>query len=329
MAYHQLMHEERIRLSALRQAGHTNADMAALLSVHRSTIGRELARNASAPVPGVPAYHPGVAQRRAQRRKASANQLRRKIVETSGLATTIVDCLARYWSPEQIAGRLKRDHHGRTVVSHETIYQYVYRERRDLKRYLRCQKGKYRRRYGTLLREAKREEAKKKRIEERPMIVERRSRLGDWEGDTVLGAEKTIRILTHTDRRSRLLLATKLETATAEQTFQAILRTFQKLSKKKRQTITYDNGMEFAAHETVERDLDVAVYFARPYHSWERGTNENTNGLLRQFFPKRTPFVAITKRELARVVTLLNTRPRKTLHYQTPLEVFTGCCTST
>lgn len=329
MAYHQFTHEDRIRLSVLSLAGHTNADIAHLLGVHRSTVGRELSRNTATSVPGTHVYRPGQAQRQARQRKAAANQLRRKIVPSSALADMIAHRLRRYWSPEQIAGRLKRDRRGQTVVSPETIYQYVYRERPDLRPYLRSQKGKYRRRYGTLLRVARREEAKKKRIEERPTIVERRSRLGDWEGDTVLGQEKTIRILTHTDRRSRFLLATKLETVTADKTFQAILRTFRKLPKRKRQTITYDNGVEFAAHETLERDLRLAVYFARPYHSWERGTNENTNGLLRQFFPKRTPFGTITKQELARVVKLLNTRPRKTLHYQTPLEVFTGCCTST
>lgn len=329
MPYHHITKEERIQLAALKRAGFTNGMIAQQLGRHPSAIGRELRKNATEIAPTVFVYRPGAAHRRTKERRTVINAQRRKIIAGSDLATLIEEKLHQYWSPEQIAGRLRKERHNRTQVCHETIYRWAYEERRDLLPFLRLsRKRRFRRRHGTRERVRRREGGKKRWIEERPRIIEDRRRLGDWEGDTVLGAEKHVRLLTHTERKSGYLLVRKLHTATAEETSRSILELFQKIPKRKRHTITYDNGLEFAGHETIERDSGVTIYFARPYHSWERGTNENTNGLLRQFFPKKTPFADIRPRAIRRVVRLLNTRPRKRLRYQTPDERFMNRCCS-
>ena len=173
-------------------------------------------------------------------------------------------------------------------------------------------------------REKYREEAKKRRIDTRPEIVEKRSRIGDWEGDTIRGGDKKSAVLTHVDRKSGYLIANRLERALAEKVRTITSAEFSKLSKKKLYTSTYDNGSEFSEHETTEMWLKTAIYFAYPYHSWERGTNENTNGWLRQFFPKGTDFTKITDFDLQKAVKLINNRPRKRLNYHTPQEIFSG-----
>lgn len=329
MPYHHITKEERIQLAALKRAGSTNGMIALELGRHPSTIGRELRKHAAEIAPATVVYRPGAAHRRAKERRAALNRQRRKIVSGSGLVTLIEEKLHQYWSPEQIVGRLRKERRNRNQVCHETIYQWVYRERRDLISFLRLsQKRRFRRRHGTRERARRREEVKKRWIEERPKVVETRGRLGDWEGDTVLGVEKTVRLLTHTERQSGYLIVRKLQRSTAEETSRAVRQVFSRLPKRKRHTATYDNGPEFADHETIERDSAVTIYFARPYHSWERGTNENTNGLLRQFFPKKTPFADIRPRTIARVVRLLNARPRKRLRYQTPHERFMNRCCS-
>ena len=313
--------EERIRLAALKQAGLSNKEIARELRRDKTTIGRELQRNWSV---AKKKYLPGAAQELYEQRRSAANQQFHKIIPDSELEKYIVKKLKKYWSPQQIAGRIKRKKLFKTTIIHETIYQHIYHDKPELKKYLRCTKGKYRRRYGTKIREKQREEAKKKRIDERPAVVESRQRIGDWEGDTIVGGEKTIHILTHADRKSGLLMADKASDVTAPAIRRLTVERFNKLPKKKRQTITYDNGVQFAEHETTERDLNIPIYFAYPYHSWERGTNENTNGLLRQFFPKKSAFKHVTQQHLDRIVKLINTRPRKRHNYATPEEVFGG-----
>lgn len=321
MPHHHISKDERVQIAALKRAGHTNGAIACALGVHRATIGRELSRNSTALGPLVSVYRPGAAHRVARGRRALANAHRKKLTETT-LATAVEERVRRYWSPDQIAGRLRRERPRRTL-SAETIYQWIYQERRDLIPFLRlAHKRRYRRRYGTRIRAQRRELAKKKWITERPPVVEERTRLGDWEGDTVLGIEKTVRLLTHTERKSGLVLARKLDTLRAATVRRAVVQSFAGIPKRKRQTVTYDNGVEFADHEMIERDSGLTIFFAHPYRSWERGTNENANGLLRQFFPKRTSFAILTPQKIGRAVRLLNTRPRKRLHYRTPLEVF-------
>ena len=217
----------------------------------------------------------------------------------------------------------RRKHHKRVAaMDGSTIYRYIKERAPHLKKFLRSQKGKYRRKYGTKIREKTRELAKKRRIDERPKVVERRGRIGDFEGDTMLGRDKRVRIVTLVDRRSGYLMAYLLPKLNAELLTKLAVQKMRQLPKEKRRTLTLDNGTEFSDWERLERQTKMTVYFAYPYHSWERGTNENTNGLLRQFFPKSMDFNCITPKELADVVKSLNDRPRKRLKFKSPKQVF-------
>lgn len=235
------------------------------------------------------------------------------------LLRTVVKLLREHYSPEQIEGTLKLK--GGTIVA-STIYRYIKERAPHLKKYLRSQKGKYRRKRGTKIREKARERAKKRRIDERPKIVERRGRIGDWEGDTMLGRDKWIRIVTLVDRHSGYLIAYLLPKLNAELLTKLAVQKLKRLPKDKRRTLTLDNGIEFSDWERLEKQTGMAIYFAYPYHSWERGTNENTNGLLRQYFPKSLDFNLITAKELADVVKRLNDRPRKRLKFKSPKQLF-------
>lgn len=321
MRYHHITSEERIKIETLRREGFNNSEIARRIGKHRSSIARELERNFAHLWSAT--YKAREAERRCKQVRHNANKTHRKIVPGSHLEIEILRGLSKSWSPEQIAGRLKKDNNERILVCHETIYRYIYYEKREYIHHLRQgHKRRYRRRYGTKIREKRREELKKKRIDARPKIVEKRERLGDWEGDTIVGQEKTTHLLTYVDRKSGYLLLNLLPQATAQMTRHITTQRFASLPKTKRHTITYDNGVQFAEHQTLERDLKIDIYFAHQYRSWERGTNENTNGLVRQFYPKRSPFKGITKKQIKHVEKLINTRPRKRLGYATPQEVF-------
>jgi len=321
MSYNHINREERIILASLLKAGHSQKFISIQLNKDPSTVSRELSRNSN--VEG--RYLPGYANAKNKERRRSANQAGRKIIIDSELEKYIFKKLKIYWSPEQISGRLKTKY-DKQIIHHETIYQWIYNKRPEFKKYLRCKKRKYRRRYGTKIREKQRELAKKKSIDTRPARVEKRSELGDWEGDTIVGGEKTTDILTHVDRKSGYLLADILKRATAENVKRSTVKRFYKIPKKKKLSITYDNGTEFSAHKTIEERTKIPIYFAHPYHSWERGTNENTNGLLKQFFPKKMPLANVCQEQVAKAVKLINNRPRKRLNYLTPDEVFKKNC---
>lgn len=319
MSYHHFTQDQRAALAALRRLGHNQQEMADEIGSSQSAVSRELSRNPASNKSGYDARRAGTA---ATIRRVKANQRFRKLVEnTPWLRQHVIRKLKIYWSPEQIAGRLNR-RRKRKIISHQAIYDFIYQERPDLKKYLRCQKGKWRRRHGTKQREKRREEAKKKRISVRPPVVEKRTRCGDWEGDTVEGAQHSGSILTHVDRKSGKVRFDKLTEGTAQEVRQKTATQMNRDPKKKRHTITYDNGTVFASHELIEHDTQMDVYFANPYHSWERGCNENANGLLRQFFPKKTSFALVNQTAVDRAERLLNTRPRKRLNYRTPNEVF-------
>lgn len=324
MSYAHLNADDRLKLEAWKEAGLSHGEIARRLGCHVSTIGRELERNGE---PRSGWYDAKKAEKLSHTRRNEANrETHAKLVAGSGLALYVEEKLRNHWSPEQIVGRLKRE--GKATVSHERIYEWIYHERKDLIRFLRhSKKRRYRRRNGTKQRELRREEAKKKRIDTRPKEIEKRKELGNWEGDTIVGKEKTQRILTHVERKSRFTCADKIEQATAESIHRTSVKRLMRFPKRKRKTSTYDNGIEFSQYEKTERDAQIKIYFAYPYHSWERGTNENTNGLLREFFPKGSPFKDVTQRDLDRAVRFLNTRPRKCLKYRTPEEVFNerGC----
>jgi len=321
MSYKHFKPSQRNELSILLRAGHTQAEAARLLGKTASAVCQELKRNPANTKTG---YDAGLAKERAKQVRIEANQRFRKIEYNIWLRTYIVRNTKKYWSPEQISGRIKKmwPNLKNRHISKDSIYTFIYEQRPDLVRYLRCQKGKYRRRYGTKIREKQREKLKKKRIDKRPKIVEKRKRIGDWEGDTIVGQEKTMHILTHVERKSGLLMADKLDRATAELTNIKTIKRFKNIPKNKKYTITYDNGSTFAAHKMIEINTGLDIYFAYPYHSWERGTNENANGLLRQFFPKKSAFAMVTQRQIDEACKLINNRPRKRLNYLTPNEVF-------
>ena len=227
---------------------------------------------------------------------------------------------------EYITDKERKEKH----IGKDSIFKFIYNQRPDLVKYLRCQKGKYRRRYGTRIREKQREALKKRRIDTRPEIIELKQRIGDWEGDTIVGKDRKPAILTHVERKSGLLFGDKLERATKETTKEKTVVRFKKIPQNKRHTMTYDNGSEFWDYELTEKETKMIIYFANPYHSWERGSNENANGLLRQFFPKKTIFATINQEQIEKAVKLINNRPRKRHNYLTPYEVFnqkTKCCT--
>jgi len=323
MSYIHITSDQRIELSALLKAGLSKKKIAEQLGLHRATLWREIKRNNR---PGKQ-YNARVAQMDLRRRRKNANSKGDKIMNNEKLRNYIIRRLKQFWSPEQIAGRIKLEM-GETIVCHETIYRFIYRQAPEFIRYLRHQKSKYRKRHGSAKRMIRAREIGKRRIDQRPLIVELRERIGDWEGDTIVGGERKTGILTHVDRKSGYLLADKLKKTHAEYVRKVTVRRFNSIPKSYRHTVTYDNGYSFAEHSITERETNTLVYFANPYHSWERGTNENTNGLLRQFYPKKTPFRNLEQEELDKVVSLINNRPRKRHNYRTPQEVISECCTS-
>lgn len=316
MAYTHLTKEQRYRIQSWQELGMSQTEMAERLSKDRSTISRELTKNRYADG----RYHAGHAQLVSNKRRAAGKRQTKKLLRDPKLWRAIVRRLKKKDSPQQVTGRRRRA--GKRYVVHETIYQFLSVERPDLIPLLRQKKGKYRRRHGTKAREKAREQAKKTWITERPASINDRSAIGHWEGDTVRGKEKTMAIGTHVERVSGYGLADKLDQATAEQMKEKTIQRFLTIPKEQRLSETDDNGTEFAAFAETERALGMTIYFALPYHSWERGTNENWNGLLRQFFPKGTSFATITQADVDEAVHNLNHRPRKRLNYLTPYEVF-------
>jgi len=266
-------------------------------------------------------YDPGDAHRKTQGRRLVANQRWRKITPGSRLESIIIDKIQnRKWAPEQIAGWLKATRKHLHVCA-QTIYDWIYTTRKDLVDHLHCRKGKYRRTRQARLRKAKRATLTAPRnIASRPKHIEARKTYGHWEGDTVHGAKHSGYIATFVERKSGYLTAQVLPkhlysssgfAGATEQCLKQIPLTYRK-------TLTLDNGPEMKHAETIERTTSTQVYYANPYHSWERGTNENTNGLLRYFFPKKSSFATLTQEQLDEAVKLINTRPRKRLNWRTP-----------
>lgn len=317
MSYKHLTSTDRARIAALKRTGHNQREIARQLGKHPTTIGRELARNKT----GRTTYNARTAGQKADARRLVANQRFRKLLPGTSLAKYVVRRLKRYWSPEQIAGRLRYET-GRSVVSYWAIYNYILAHP-HLKRYLRRLKP-YRRHWGTKKREQIRNQASKHWIDDRPEAANKRTRVGDWEGDTMVGKPGRSRLLTYADRLSGKAQAIKVPggDGLAEAIAGRTTDYFQKLPKAKRHTMTYDNGTEFSEHEHIGDRTALQVYFAHPYHSWERGTNENTNGLYRQFFPKKVDLDPVSQRDVDRATRMLNTRPRKRHQYRTPNEVF-------
>lgn len=314
MTYKHLTREERYQIHTLRRQGVSLGCIAAELGRNRSTISRELQRN-SAPT----GYKPASAHDKAMARQA----LRRNAQHFSADQWAHVEGLLRlFLSPQQVSGRLRQEQ--ALCISTESIYQRAYRNKAqggNLVSYLRCQKVRRKRyasgqeRRGTL--------ANRVGIEQRPAVVDQRSRIGDWEGDTVIGKNHKGVLLTLVERKSRYTLACQLSSRHSTGVSQAVIELLRP-HKRQCRTLTFDNGKEFAEHSFMAHCLKAKVYFAHPYCSWERGLNENHNGLLRQFFPKKTNFLKVSQHEVDDALYLLNHRPRKCLGYRTPHEVFYG-----
>jgi IS30 family transposase len=307
--YTQLTQEQRYQISALLKMDHTQIEIAKVIGVHKSTVSRELRRNR-----GLRGYRPKQAHRLAVSRR---DKSRLRI----GTSTWILieAAIRQEWSPEQVSDWLKDNHD--LQISHEWIYQHILVDKQtggDLHRHLRCQK-KRRKRYGSYDRRG----ILKNRvgIDERPAIVDTRQRLGDWEVDTLIGKGHHQAIVSLVERKSRLALLRKVESKTAQAVADAVIELMKSLPVRTH-TITADNGKEFADHERIAKDLNTDIYFAHPYSSWERGSNENMNGLVRQYFPKKRSFATITQQEINFVMDRLNNRPRKCLGFKTPNDVF-------
>jgi transposase, IS30 family len=308
--YTQLTEHQRYQISALMKAGHNQIKIAALIGVHKSTISRELRRNR-----GLRGYRPRQAHLLRQARRESCYRTR----IPSRLWTRVKRWLRDEWSPEQISDWLRKREG--TSLSHEWIYQYIYQDKADggnLHQYLRCQK-KRKKRYGSYQRRGAL--VNQVSIDKRPAIVDRKTRIGDWEVDTVIGKGHQQALVTLNERKSMYTLIAHVKRRTATAVRQAIVRLLGKM-KHRVHTITSDNGKEFAEHEVIAEQLNTRFYFAHPYASWERGLNENINGLIRQYFPKKMDFSTITQKQLNLVMKKLNNRPRKTLDSRTPYEVF-------
>lgn len=309
--YKQLTSEQRYQISALKKIGYGSSKIAKELEVHKSTISRELSRNM-----GERGYRPKQANEKAIERRTNATTRKHILAKTWEV---VEEKLRQDWSPEQVSGWLEK--HQEIRISHEWIYQYILTEKQaggDLYTHLR-QHGKRRKRYGQYDRRGKL--PNRVSIEERPQLVEQRERLGDWEVDTLVGKGHRGALVSLVERKSRYTLlqpvTQRLANLVADATI-SLLQPFTDLVH----TITGDNGKEFAEHVRIAETLKANFYFAHPYSAWERGTNENTNGLVRQYFPKKIDFSKVARSETKVVVDRLNHRPRKCLDFKSPFEVF-------
>jgi IS30 family transposase len=308
---------ERELLAIHLALGATRAAVAEELGCHPGTIRRELKRNQ---VEGT--YLPARAQALAEQRRRDSKAPWK--LERPELAAFVQEGLRQYWSPEELAGRWRKEHprQRRQWVSHQCLYDWIWSQKDQGQSWHRYLRRAYKKR-------RKRQESPGKRgrivgrvgIEERPAIVERRCRLGDWESARVVGSGSTASLASHVERKSRYTVLAKLADGKAATFNAGTVEALGRHGELPLRTLTADNGKEFSAHADLAAKLGLDVYFARPYHAWERGTNENTNGLVRQFFPKGLDLRRVTPRQVRHVERLLNNRPRKRLGYRTPLEV--------
>lgn len=321
MSYAHISSHERYVIYHLLLWGLSYREIGRRLNRHHTTISREADRNGRV----FGCYWNEPAQEWADERKHKARHHRKQ--QNKRLYNYVIHRIKKDWSPEEIAGRLEsdypKDHAMR--VSIECIYKWIYsdaQEQGHLFNHLRRHHKKRRKqhKYGSLRGLI----PDRVSISERPAVVEERERVGDWEGDTVEGEKGTAHIATHVDRKSRYLMASKLSDKKAGTMANKTIKLFYKIPKIFRKTLTLDNGKEFAAFKKIEDKTGLDVYFADPYSPWQRGTNENTNGLLRQYLPKGSDLRLISDEQLASVVKKINNRPRKCLNYRTPHEVFFG-----
>lgn len=311
--YTQLTEGQRYQISVLMKNDFTKAAIACEIGVHPSTISREVSRNR-----GARGYRPKQANKTALQRRHEAPKARRM---SKSIQSRVAEYLRLEWSPEQISAHLKSE--GGDWVSHETIYRFVLEDKENggtLYKHLRHAGKKRKKRYGG---SDRRGEIKDRvSIDNRPKNIEKRDRIGDWEIDLVIGKNHKGAIVTIVDRLSLMTLIAKVESKHAELVTKATTSLLRCYKRHGAHTITADNGKEFAGHKAISKALGVDFYFAHPYSSWERGTNENTNGLIRQYLPKKTEFTSVGDEKCQFIMDRLNNRPRKCLGYRTPKQVF-------
>ena len=313
MASH-LTFEERRLLYLLKKKGKSNTEIAELMGRHRSTVCRELHRNT-----GQRGYRPQQAQRLSNERRLASRRPHK--MDDPDVHQYVQQKLERLWSPDQIAGRVERDFPRTPArwLSRQAIYDWINGNNPE---------------WRTLLRRGGRPPEKRGkltdcvRIDGRPEVINRRRRYGDWEGDTMVGKGRRSALVTLVERKSGYARIGRVDSMKSDMTMRVAKRRMKDLPPNLRRSMTFDNGKEFAEHQKLTRGLGLEVYFADPYASWQRGTNENTNGLLRQFFNKGTDFTQISHRQVACVEQLLNERPRRRHDYRTPVEVLAKhfCC---
>lgn len=299
--------EERRLLYGLKQKGKSPTEIAELMGRHRSTIYRELDRNS-----GQRGYRPQQAQRLADERRLASRRPRK--MDDPDVQRYVEERIEKLWSPEQIAGRVERDfpRAPQRWLSRQTVYNWIDDRRPEWQGLLRRQ-GRPPEKRGKLVDCV--------RIAGRPDVINRRRRYGDWEGDTIVGKRRRSALVTMVERKSGYARIGRVDGMNSDLTMRAAKRRLKDLPPSLRRSMTFDNGKEFAKHSRLTSGLGLEVYFADPYASWQRGANENMNGLLRQFFPKGTDFTRISHHEVARVEQLINERPRKRLGYRTPAEI--------
>jgi IS30 family transposase len=324
MKYQHFTIQEREKIQEFIWEKKSAREMARILDRSPSSVSREIKRH-------LPKerrqYTPRVAHEQALQSRHSRGRTYR--LKNDTVREYVTRHLKMHWSPEQISGRMKLEINEK--ISHEAIYQYIYAQiyrdgygflrpgSEDLRIYLRW-KRKRRQRKG--MRGVQRLMSKNgTSIDERPKIIEKRKRIGDWEGDSVVSKDNKVGVNTLVDRKTGFVFITKLKTKSGSATVKAVASRVSELPKHLKRTLTLDNGPENRDWQSMQQATGMDVYFAHPYHSWERGTNENTNGLIREYFPKKTDFSMITEEEISKVEYDLNTRPRKRLNWKTPLEL--------
>ena len=320
--YKHLTMDERELIAKMHWEGKELSEIAKALARDKGTISRELKRNASSEYR---CYTPcGAHYRAAERRKLAS---RRPRLKNEAVRQYVLEKLVLGWSPELIAGRLPLEHPGLSI-SYEAIYQYIYHPKTAGREELiaslrRCHRKRMHKSIGRKVRKTK--IPNRVPIEVRPKSVETRRYHGHWEGDSLISRKSPAALNSLTERKSRLLLLTKLKRKGAEETKDAIIRRLYALPAPMRRTLTLDNGTENTQHEEITSEIGLKCYFAHPYASWQRGTNEHINGLVRWYLPKGTDFSKISEQQIAQIESLINNRPRKCLGFKTPLEVASSC----
>ena len=312
MHYTHITSEQRYAIYVLLKAGCSQTLIAAIIGVNKSTVSREISRNS-----GQRGYRPKQADQRAGERAHTATK---HIRFTVALKKTVTELLKSGWSPEQISGWLRT--HKKAFVSHETIYQFIlddYAAGGELYTYLRRQHKKRRKRIKNNDRRGR--IPNRVSIDQRDPIVDTKERVGDWEIDTIIGKNHKGALVTAVERTTKLSCirhVAKKEAALVADALIDMLMPYKEFVH----TITSDNGKEFSEHQRIAHALSAKFYFAHPYCAWERGLNENTNGLIRQYFPKKTSLAEVETQYVLHVQDALNNRPRKLLNFETPACVF-------